>query len=240
MTISSLSILLVAAIALSTFHTGFAVISPRALSTSISIPKDHDSSVLGALQVDEEGNLYSSKSSATEKDNSISGKSMLLKSVFSSLRGGDLCVDNEGNLYTPRNEIAALATSSSNALASPEGLRGGSQNHNVGGLSVDSEGNFFAADGRSPYAKKALRSLRGGDLSVDNEGIFYTPRPRFDTENKPQDVASNSRRSTNGDPSAIVLTKNKPMKKINNTRPKKNTYDDPMAFIGYNNALMET
>jgi len=216
---------------------GLAVISPRDPLNSPLISNRHDSPLQGMVEVDEEENFYCPSSSK---------KPMVLTSVLSSLRGGDLCVDSEGNLYTPRKKVAARATSSSNKLttvhdipiASDERLRGGSQNHNIGGLCVDSEGNFFAVDGRSLYTKKALQSLRGGSLCVDNEGNFYT-HPSCLNTNVQALASGNSRRRMNCDPSSVVLTKNRSKKK-NSTKCKKSARDDHMTFIGYNNALMET
>lgn len=177
------------------------------------------------------------------------------------LRGGDLyqpklCVDNEGNFFTPqgaahRPEAASTtpATPPTAFSATPaESLRGGSRNsnqHNFGGLSVDSDGNLFAAPLTATSSTASLCGIRGGALEVDNEGNFYTPRQVL-FEQRPKLGYQGSRRLPRKDNcekgDAVVLTDRRLHKKNVKAKTQKPWIgtDDPMAFIGYNNALMET
>lgn len=256
---SAAHIILFASIATSTIRTGFAVPRPgpaskfgphqqqqRRKNSSAESTSSHSSSP--GLLVDREGNLYSplvTKSNG-QKDSSV-------QTLAVCLRGGGLCVDNEGNFYTPEKSLAkteeqhlpTTATSQrpSALVVSPSRtLRGGSQNHNIGALGVDSDGNLFATQG-----KEAALFLRGGDLSVDSEGNFYTPLRRRHVEvEKPHALASSSRRRSSSQHDVVLLAKNRLSKKatsaISSSKSKKPTAvgQDPLAFIGYNNALMET
>lgn len=249
-------------------HAGLvlAVTSPR-LPVSHAIARENhyipSSSSLGMLGVDEEGNLVW-KSHTDERATPEDTTKSHLGSVVSSLRGGDLCVDGEGNFYTPRRPAAASKASADLAskpepdeslpVLPTEGLRGGSHEMQ-GGLRVDSEGNlFFSRGGPSeefgPRAAALASTLRGGALEVDNEGNLYfgrqqepQPTPQHQQPHEePLAMTSNGRRRSRNthDPHAIVLAKNDSSK----DKPKKNigvnNNDSPMAFIGYNNALMET
>jgi hypothetical protein len=110
----------------------------------------------GLLDVDREGNLYyvASRETASEKAAVPQRRQQRRDSVprALALRGGDLSVDNEGNLYTPRGRatkpaptaISSRGRSAHSASSKTDGLRGGSHNHNLGRLSVDSEGNLYA------------------------------------------------------------------------------------------------
>jgi len=173
-------------------------------------------------------------------------------------------VDGEGNFYTPKDTSATVTarnnlrddTSSSSPLSRTKTsastypsriLRGGSNNHNIGGLGVDIEGNLFATQGRAsatPSSSAAALLLRGGDLNVDNEGNFYYPR--FPAVKKPA-ITSYRRRGAHD---TVLLTK-KTTTAVSNSNSsgscsdtvktkKPSSQDDAMAFIGYNNALMET
>merc|ERR1712232_1114499 len=93
-----------------------------------------------------------------------------------------------------------------------------------------------------------LFGLRGGSLSVDNEGNFYTPRHEI-PKKAPTTTATSYQgsrrlpRKDNETEDPVVLTDRrllkKPVKGQKTKKPWMGT-DDPMAFIGYNNALMET
>jgi hypothetical protein len=238
-----------AAIAASPIHTVFAV--PRPGPASKNLPpqqrrtrEDSHSSPSFGLLVDREGNLYSPRTTkeAAQKNQ---GKNLAL-----SLRGGEICVDNEGNFYTPAPQQVASQTKTlrdeapSKKTPSSVALRGGSHSNNIlGGLSVDSEGNLFATQG-----KASALSLRGGSLCVDNEGIFYTPRSLDQVKERRQgSLPSNRRLQSNGTEDAVLLTKSRVSKKISSAvsgssakAKKPLTADAPLAFIGYNNALMET
>jgi len=256
-------ILFFASIAISTIHSGLAVPRPgpasKALLQHQRRTRDQSSSSFGLL-VDREGNLYSpriTKEDSQRKDSSLQNRAL-------SLRGGEVYVDNEGNFYTPTEqqevpqvkaqpvEVAPRKTPSSFAL------RGGSHGNNfIGGLSVDSEGNLFATQDTTSLsatppstASSSALSLRGGSLCVDNEGNFYTPC-RLEQAEEPRQtrLSSNRRLKSNGTNDEVLLTQNRLSKKIaltddsSSTRAKTRkslTADDPMAFIGYNNALMET
>jgi len=103
----------------------------------------------GLLDVDREGNLYyvASRETASEAAAADPQRQRAL-----AIRGGDLSVDNEGNLYTPRGRatkpapraIASRGRTAPSASSKTDALRGGSHNHNLGRLSVDSEGNLYA------------------------------------------------------------------------------------------------
>ena len=254
-------ILLFATVATSTIRPGLAVPRPGPASRFVRHPQsrqqrktEHDSQSSPpsppGLLVDGEGNLYSPRRVVTNES--------VQRRPEVSLRGGDVCVDAEGNFYTPKAAAASTLTSAStspttitpaastlSSFPDTSTLRGGSHNHNIGGLGVDSEGNFFATQEQpgTPSSSKAL-FLRGGGLCVDNEGIFYTSRHQTVAAamEPKQPTHSGSRRrrlksngsSNNND--AVLLTKNKTHKK-----PKKPSNGAvPMTFIGYNNALMET
>lgn len=246
----------------STIHTGLAVPRPRPASKA-SVQQQRrtrdgsESSSSFGLLVDREGNLYSprtSKTNAQEKETSVQNRAL-------SLRGGEIYVDDEGNFYTPTpEEVPASKALREQTLPrkvpSSFTLRGGSHgNHILGGLSVDAEGNLFATQEKRSLsatpskASSSALSLRGGSLCVDNEGNFYTPRHLDRVEEKHQQkLPSNRRIKTNGTDDVVLLTKNRLSKKISpsdngssRAKPRKSlTADDPMAFIGYNNALMET
>lgn len=251
-----------AAIAASPIHTVFAV--PRPGPASKDLPPQqrrtredshsHSPSSFGLL-VDREGNLYSPRTTK-ETAQKNQGKNLAL-----SLRGGEICVDNEGNFYTPAPQQVASQTKTlrdeapSKKTPSSVALRGGSHDNNfLGGLSVDSEGNLFATQGKASLsdtpetASSNALSLRGGSLCVDNEGNFYTPRSLDQgKEGRQGSLPSNRRLQSNGTEDAVLLTKSRVSKKISSTvsgssaKAKKSlTANDPMAFIGYNNALMET
>jgi len=244
-------ILLFASIATSTIRPGLAVPRPGPASKFVRHQQsrqqrktEHDSQSSPpspGLLVDGEGNLYSPRAT----------KESVQRRPEVSLRGGDVCVDTEGNFYTPKAAASTLTSPSPSTSPLPttitpaastlssfphtSTLRGGSHNHNIGGLGVDSEGNFFATqEPGTPSCSKALFS-RGGGLCVDNEGIFYTSRRQTVVAIDPKPTHSGSRRRLN-DNNAVLLTKNKTHKK-----PKKPSDGAvPMTFIGYNNALMET
>mmetsp|Transcript_14958 Transcript_14958/g.37659 ORF Transcript_14958/g.37659 Transcript_14958/m.37659 type:complete len:256 (+) Transcript_14958:142-909(+) len=243
-----------AAIAASPIHTVFAV--PRPGPASKNLPpqqrrttrEDSHSTPSFGLLVDREGNLYSPHTTK-ETAQKNQGKNLAL-----SLRGGEICVDNEGNFYTPTpQQVVSQVASQTKTLRdeapskkapSSVALRGGSHSNNIlGGLSVDLEGNLFATQG-----KASALSLRGGSLCVDNEGIFYTPRSLDQVKERRQgSLPSNRRLQSNGTEDAVLLTKSRVSKKISSAvsgssakAKKPLTADAPMAFIGYNNALMET
>jgi hypothetical protein len=220
---------------------------------------DDSSSSLGLL-VDGEGNLYYQASSVDRQN--AAPRTSSPTSILVGLRGGALAVDNEGCFYTPLSDLRSAKAHSADtddklsSLASPtETLRGGSKNNRFGGLCVDAEGNLYASQA-SPSG--ALESLRGGALEVDNEGNFYSPRasslPKQGPELTPllpQTLASNRRgnnhkRETEGassspDQGRILLAKNKlRRKKTTEDKPKESPPQATNAFIGFNNALMET
>lgn len=246
-------ILLLAAIAASSIPTGLAVARPGPASKLLQ-PKTRggsqaSTSTSTGLLVDQEGNLYSPH---------ITKKESQRRAIF-CLRGGELCVDSEGNFFTPRDtsdvaipkntlrdETTSRKKTTSSAPPCPSSvLRGGSNSHTIGGLGVDTEGNLFATPGSaflyktSTTANTAL-SLRGGELSVDNEGNFYTPRQI--EKPKPQALASNRRVHVEGAHDTVLLTKNRLAKKSTSRGKtnKKPSREEALAFIGYNNALMET
>jgi len=247
-------ILFFASIAISTIHTGLAVPRPgpasKALLEHQRRTRDQSSSSFGLL-VDREGNLYSPRITKEGSQRKDSARAL-------SLRGGEVFVDNEGNFYTPteQQEVRQVKAQPEEVVSpktpSSVALRGGSHgNHLLGGLSVDSEGNLFATQDKASAtppstASSSALSLRGGSLCVDNEGNFYTPR-RVE-EPRQSRLSSNRRLKTNGTNDEVLLTQNRLSKKIAPTdssstraKPRKSlTADDPMAFIGYNNALMET
>lgn len=257
-------ILLFASIATSTIHTGSAVPRPGPASKALlqhehqrrTRDHSHPSSSSFGLLVDSEGNLYSpriTKASSQRKYSSLQDRAL-------SLRGGEVCVDNEGNFYTPtqQQKVAQAKDLSEEVLPrktpSSFALRGGSHgNHIMGGLSVDSEGNLFATQDKA-VSSSAL-SLRGGSLCVDGEGNFYTPHRLERVQQQEEDqvrLSSNRRLKSNGIDDAVLLTQSRLSKKISSTdstsssstttraKPRKSATADPMAFIGYNNALMET
>jgi hypothetical protein len=268
-------IIFFASIATSTIRSGLAVPRPGPASKFVphqqqqrrksSTESPHSSSPATGLLVDREGNLYSPR---VTKSNAQKERSVQTLAVC--LRGGGLCVDTEGNFYTPRvsqakTEAEALHTTTTTLrkeltlVVSPSPhastLRGGSHNHNIGGLGVDSDGNLFATQEKAPLSSTAALSLRGGDLSVDNEGNFYTPRRHVSVEKShPGTLAGNRRiqsssssRSSHDAHDAVLLTKNRLSKNTasagssSSIKSKKSSAgEDPMAFIGYNNALMET
>ena len=166
--------------------------------------------------------------------------------AFNQLRGGEIFVDNEGNLYTPRKVLpssakkSAVVAAPSKYIPSPmESLRGGSKNHDIGGLSVDPEGNFYATAMPSCAGSGALFSLRGGSLCVGKEGNFYSSRnPKVQ-----QGPVGNRHRNSSGDSvGPVLLAKNRLPKKTAASKLKNPSASssNPMAFIGYNNDLMET
>jgi len=173
--------------------------------------------------VDNEGNLYSSPSSA-------SASTLIVSAALSKIRGGGgVCVDNEGNFYSPRSQpqqeqiqrpqqpslasanhrqtilassksSASRSSTSKTAIQASSGakqgqlglgrrqtssspffrsptppIRGGElknnmNQHRIGDLCVDQEGNLYSS----------LTTLRGGGngggsggLCVDNEGNLY-------------------------------------------------------------------
>jgi len=176
--------------------------------------------------VDNEGNLYSSPSSA-------SASTLIVSAALSKIRGGGgVCVDNEGNFYSPRSQpqqeqiqrpqqpslasanhrqtilassksSASRSSTSKTAIQASSGakqgqlglgrrqtssspffrsptppIRGGElknnmNQHRIGDLCVDQEGNLYSS----------LTTLRGGGngggsggLCVDNEGNLYASR----------------------------------------------------------------
>lgn len=170
------------------------------------------------------------------------------------LRGGDLyqpklCVDNEGIFFTTQAASTTPATPpSASSTKTAESLRGGSRNsnqHNFGGLSVDSDGNLFAAPLTAVSSAASLFGIRGGALEVDNEGNFYTPRQVLFAQ-RPNVGYQRSRRLPRKDDcekdDAVVLTDRRLHKKTVKAKTQKPWMgsDNPMSFIGYNNALMET
>lgn len=230
-------------------HTGpvLAITSPRLLPSH----EIHRQEV-GSLGVDEEGNLLwcINEGSSEAEVASATSKQPSWSSLLKGIRGGDLCVDGEGNFYSPRQQETSVASTITEKAATPnlplspttEALRGGSHPREaVGQLQVDNEGNLFYSG--PTQAADAATNLRGGDLSVDNEGNFYTPRPAA-PEETPMVLARRGG-GHNDDHDAVVLAKNEGSKKIHPTKnkaPKKTNFGDenPMAFIGFNNALMET
>lgn len=279
---------LLATIAISTIHEGIAVPFPGLASPAIAIQhqrKIEDDSSSTELHVDNEGNLYSSPTKTTHQHQHQHQRRDL---YLYQLRGGEIFVDNEGNLFTPRGVLTSSAKKAAVApipivfvqgqsrgqsrdqsrgrgalskdLPSPtEALRGGSNNHNIGCLSVDQEGNLYAttppSSGSGSCSSSALVSLRGGSLCVDREGNFYSPRnPETETANQQQGPAGKSHRCRrqprnsigDGDGDAagpVLLAKNRLPKKTDagGSKPKKpSASNNPMAFISYNNALMET
>lgn len=178
------------------------------------------------------------------------------------LRGGDLyqpklCVDNEGNFFThqgaahrPEAASTTPATPPTASSTTPaERLRGGSRNNNqcnFGGLSVDSDGNLFATPLTATSSAASLFGIRGGALEVDNEGNFYTPRQVLFEQRPKVGYNQGSRRlprkgNYEKDDTVVLTDRRLPRKpvKAKTQKPWTGT-DDPMAFIGYNNALMET
>lgn len=174
------------------------------------------------------------------------------------LRGGDLYqpklyVDNEGNFFTlqgaaHRPETTPATPPIASSTTPAERLRGGSRNNNqrnFGGLSVDSDGNLFATPLTATSSDASLFGIRGGALEVDNEGNFYTPRQVL-FEQRPKVGYQGSRRlprkgNCEKDDTVVLTDRRLPRKpvKAKTQKPWMGT-DDPMAFIGYNNALMET
>lgn len=247
-------ILLLAAIAASTIPTGLAVTQPgpasKLLQSKTRGGSQTSSSTSIGLLVDQEGNLYSPH---------ITKKESHRRAIF-CLRGGGLCVDNEGNFFTPRDTSAIAVPKNTlrdettsrkkTTLSAPpcpsSVLRGGSNSHTIGGLDVDAEGNFFAIPGSaflsktSTTANSAALSLRGGELCVDNEGNLYTPRQV--EKPKLQTLAGNRRVQGEGAHDTVLLAKNRLTKKSasRGKTHKKPSREESLAFIGYNNALMET
>jgi hypothetical protein len=244
-------ILFLVAIAASSVPTGLAVARPgpasKLLQAKTRGSSEASSSTSTGLLVDNEGNLYSPH---------VTKKNTQRRAIF-CLRGGGLCVDNEGNFFTPRDtseiatpkntlrdETASRKKTTSSVPPCPSSvLRGGSNVHTIGGLSVDIEGNLFATPGSAVLAtpNSAALSLRGGELCVDNEGNLYTPRQV--QKPKPQALASNRRVQSEGAHDTVLLTKNRLTKKSSATTSRGKTKKSPeqaLAFIGYNNALMET
>jgi len=237
---------LLATIATSTIHRGIAVPCPGLASPAIHQRRksnDVSESSSTELHVDNEGILYSSSTTSTSTSTSKMATAPTRRRSFNQLRGGEIFVDNEGNLYTPRKVLpssakkAAPAPAPSQDVPSPtEALRGGSKNHDIGGLSVDPEGNFYATATPSCAGAGALFSLRGGSLCVDKEGNFYSSR---NPEVQQGPVVHRRRRSTGISAGPVLLAKNRlPKKKPK--KPSASNSSNPMAFIGYNNALMET
>jgi len=239
---------LLATIATSTIHRGIAVPCPGLASPAIHQRRkfnDVSESSSTELHVDNEGILYSSSSTSTSTSTSKMATAPTRRRAFNQLRGGEIFVDNEGNLYTPRKVLpssakkaaaaAAVAAPSKDVPSPTEALRGGSKNYDIGGLSVDPEGNFYATATPSFAGSGALFSLRGGSLCVDREGNFYSSR----NPEVQQGPVVHRRRSSSGiSAGPVLLAKNRLPKK----KPKKPSASssNPMAFIGYNNALMET
>ena len=245
-------ILLLVAISASSIPTGLAVARPgpasKLLQAKTRGTSEASSSTSTGLLVDQEGNLYSPH---------ITKKEAQRRAIF-CLRGGGLCVDNEGNFFTPRDtsdiatpkntlrdETTSRKKTTPSVPACPSSiLRGGSNSHTIGGLGVDTEGNLFATPGSALLSKTstsnaAALSLRGGELCVDNEGNLYTPR--LVQKPKPQTLASNRRVQGEGAHDSVLLTKNRLTKKSSATsRGKTKKSPESLAFIGYNNALMET
>jgi len=217
---------------------------------------DDSSSSLGLL-VDGEGNLYYQASSMDRQN--VAPRTSSPTAILAGLRGGALAVDKEGCLYTPRSDLRTAKARSADTddkpspLASPtESLRGGSKNNRFGGLCVDAEGNLYASQVSS---SGALESLRGGALEVDKEGNFYSLRslPKQEPELTPlltktldgNRRGNNHKRETEGasspDQGRILLAKNKiRRKKTTEDKPKESPPQSTKAFIGFNNALMET
>lgn len=262
------SLVLLGAIASSTVHTGLAVARP------VPVPGQASTSTYrrsGGLLVDREGNLYSSPSSKTTEATTSHSKTTsanyfrrgnnIAFAVASALqiRGGHLSVDNEGNLYTPTTKAVPNQSHSHltpAAASSPtEALRGGNQNNarvvevgiGIGGLCVDSEGQFYFAAGNTntgagTSAASRLKTLRGGSLCVDNEGNLYSPRRQARAEavaapssTKSPLSSSSRRRYGNGSDSAsgpVLLAKNNKFLPKKAGKPKKSSY--------HNNARMET
>ena len=245
---------LIATIATSTIHRGIAVPCPGLASLAIQhrrkINDDSESSST-ELHVENEGNLYSSSSTLTSTSTSKMATASTKRRAFNQLRGGEIFVDNEGILHTPRKvlpsspkRVAAAISAPPKEVSSPmESLRGGSKNNDIGGLSVDPEGNFYATATPSCAGSGALFSLRGGSLCVDREGNFYSSR----NPEVQQGPVGNRRRNSSGNSAGpVLLAKNRLPKKTSasgsGSKPKKPSAScsNPMAFIGYNNALMET
>ena len=166
----------------------------------------------GSLLADSEGNLYYSPTAG----------------IVTDLRGGALCVDEEGNFYS-----------------------GPSQEDDEERAVVARQG-----PGRWSAAAVLAASLRGGELRVDNEGTFFFAR-QPPPPSPPTAPTTGRRRSRGGtdDSGAIVFAKNDVLssrqhgKKIRNKALKSKINgssgggggtESPMAFIGYNNMLMET
>lgn len=263
MKFSSVSILAL----LASLHQSHALTRPRQASL-LDIPQeqteqrhqfDDPSSSLGLL-VDGEGNLYY-QASSTNRQNAAPRTSSPT-AILAGLRGGALAVDKEGCLYTPLSDLRSAKARSADTddkpspLASPtESLRGGSKNNRFGGLCVDAEGNLYASQA-SPSG--ALESLRGGALEVDKEGNFYSQQssslPKQEPELTPlltktldgNRRGNNHKRETEGassspDQGRILLAKNKVRrKKTTEDKPKESPPQSTKAFIGFNNALMET
>lgn len=267
MKVSSSSALLLAAAG--TLETGIvhAITSPRLPSLSTGGPntRGHQSlsSPSGTLGVDEDGNLVWCQEPTPQAQPvglasaTATSRSLFLGHVVAALRGGDnasgdRCADRLSFRGKPQAQVSPT-----------EVLRGGSRvPRRGGGLRVDSEGNlFFSAEennadknrhGRSAAAVAAA-DLRGGELRVDGEGNFYSARQQ-PLEEAPSLMAKTAglrrSRGVNHDSDAVVLAKNRGQKirasPINDNKQRKTNggkddgNENPMAFIGYNNALMET
>lgn len=205
---------LLATIATSTIHRGIAVPCPGRASPAIQhrrkINNDSESSSK-ELHVDNEGNLYSSSSILTSTATSKMARASTKRRAFNQLRGGEIFVDNEGNLHSPRKVLPsspkkvaaaiAIAAPSKDIPSPAEALRGGSKNNDIGGLSVDPEGNFYATATPSCAGPGALFSLRGGSLCVDREGNFYSSR----NPEVQQGPVGNRRRNSSGNSAGLVL-----------------------------------
>lgn len=198
----------------------------------------------GEICVDNEGNFYtpsglSSLSTAT--------------AAFPTIR------DISSRSHQHKHPFSSLLVS----YSPPTGtLRGGCHNHihKFGALCVDSEGNLFAATQRGSGSSvwSTFRCRGGGvGLSVDNEGNFYTPTTSSRQQAAPlhrvvtTTLQGNRRLRINGTDDPVLLTKNKLRKKPTisastsshgqtKKQPSEGGDENPMAFIGYNNALMET
>jgi len=264
---SSSSALLLAAAGALEAGIVHAITSPRLPSLSTGGPntRGHQSpsSPSGNLGVDEDGNLVWCHEPNPHAQPvglaaaTATARPLFLGQVVTALRGGDnasgdRCADRpsfRGKLQAP--------------VSPTEALRGGSRElRRGGGLRVDSEGNlFFSSEennahnnrhGRSA-ASVAAADLRGGQLRVDGEGNFYFPQQQPPEEAPSLMAKTASLRRSRGiihDSDAVVLAKNRGQKirasHINDSKQRKTNggsddgNENPMAFIGNINALMDT
>merc|ERR1711907_603168 len=111
------------------------------------------------------------------------------------IRGGALSVDDEGNFYSPKQ-------SSSSTFLKP-------REQEVVTSASDSSVAFVRGNGIDVLC--AASSVRGGNLCVDNEGNFYSPRRVAEDEEVSR--SSPSSVTTNSNHKNVVLAKTRRRKR---------------------------